>query len=219
MRQLLVGICGEAGAGKDTVAAIIHKYFASHTMAFADPIRAAVSAMLDIPISTLQHRESKEERIIDLGKSPRQIMQLLGTEFGREMIHPELWLKIASSRLQKHLKTSYVVITDVRFDNEAEMIHKLNGYIIKVVRHGLKPVAAHVSEQGISSKYVILTIVNDGTMDELAAKVRAAMIFLQSIDAIFDVRQGDKPNEQLASQRNDSALAQAVRSSTDQTKP
>jgi len=133
------------------------------------------------PVAWLKDRANKEEVIQWLGKSPRELLQLLGTEFGRNMIHPEIWIRSAVERIDS---SSPVVFTDVRFDNEAEAIQEAGGVIFEVIRPSIgclkSHTAAHVSEQGISREHILLTIENTGTLNDLAATVDAAVASLHA---------------------------------------
>ena len=82
-------------------------------------------------------------------RSPRQIMQWWGTDYRRKQ-QPEYWISQAAKRLHGLLQshhTQRIVITDLRFDNEADMITRHGGTIWQITRPGcgVAP-GAHVSE-------------------------------------------------------------------------
>ena len=97
----------------------------------------------------------------------RQILQLWGTEYRRRQ-DPDYWVKRLEEKLQGLKK---VVIDDVRFPNEVEMIHRLGGRVIRIDRPGPDE-STHASE-------IILdtfdgwdgVIENTGTLGELEEKV------------------------------------------------
>lgn len=99
----------------------------------------------------------------------RNWLQVIGTECFRTL-NPNFWVKY----LEMKIKTSgleRIVITDVRFDNEGEMIKRLNGTIIKIERDlAIHLVNTHASEKemNVSPDYVI---VNDGSMDHLYQQI------------------------------------------------
>lgn len=164
----LIGLTGPAGSGKDTVADYLRDRHGFAVMSFAHPVYLGVSAAFGIPIEQLQDRDFKEEEIPWIGKSPRQLLQLFGTEFGRDLVAKDIWLRVAKSKLDE---ISYicdqasvpcrVVISDVRFDNEAEWVRNLGGVIWHIHRPGVQPVAAHVSEAGVSFEAGDERLVND----------------------------------------------------------
>lgn len=181
--MILIGLCGAAGAGKGSVASHLADAYGFEEMAFADPLYAAVSAITGKPVKWLKDRDNKETVIPWIGKSPRQLLQLLGTEFGREMIHSEIWVKRAMWSVRESAATG-VVITDVRFDNEALAVREAGGVVFEVVRPGAAclagEAAGHSSEAGISRGHILATIRNEGTLDDLWGAVDAAMASLHA---------------------------------------
>ena len=180
---MLIGLCGPAGAGKNTVAELLidSDRCSFHQMAFADPLYECISVITGISVAGLQKRDVKEAVIPWLGKSPRQMLQSLGTEWGRDSIHPEIWVRIAMERAVPHLATGRgVVVTDVRFDNEAQAIIKAGGEVWKVTRAGWQcldaSTAAHQSEAGVSERLIARTIDNSGSLDDLRRQLFAATI-------------------------------------------
>lgn len=164
----LIGLTGPAGSGKDTVADYLRDRHGFAVMSFAHPVYLGVSAAFGIPIEQLKDRHFKEQPIWWIGKSPRQLLQLFGTEFGREMVAKDIWLRVAKRTLDevcylrdKDSAPCRVVISDVRFDNEAEWVRNLGGVIWHIHRPGVQPVAAHVSEAGVSFEAGDERLVND----------------------------------------------------------
>jgi hypothetical protein len=83
------------------------------------------------------------------GKTPRHAMQTLGTEWGRNLISADLWTNAWLVPVQEHLANGRcVVVDDVRFKNEMQIIHGLGGELWCVDRKILKPIVTHVSEEG-----------------------------------------------------------------------
>jgi len=125
------------------------------------------------------HEELKE--VVDplYGVSPRKVLQTLGTEWGRELINPDLWLLRAERYLDSISKLSLdtiVVITDVRFDNEAEFIIHQGGVVIEVLRpNSTKQVLEHKSEGGVKDIYVRHTLNNDSGLIQLKLEVLRLM--------------------------------------------
>lgn len=165
----LIGIAGRARSGKDTVANFIVAAIGGYRYSFADPIRAML-APLGVDMSDPYWQARKEEPIPALGVSPRRMMQTLGTEWGRQLINPDLWLIMAHQRLLQ--SGPGMVISDVRFDNEAAWIRKHGGRIIHVIRPDTKTVEAHASEDGIEMQDTDARLFNSGTLEELQLSVR-----------------------------------------------
>lgn len=154
---MIIGLTGRARTGKDTAGKFIESYGYTR-LAFADPIKDGLRAMIPG-----WDGFAKEEPIIELaGLSPRVLMQTLGTEWGRSL-DSEFWIRVASMRLPTDRN---VVITDVRFNNEALWVKRQGGVIIKIERD-VDAVANHVSEQGVDDNLVNYHLDNNATLYRL----------------------------------------------------
>jgi hypothetical protein len=96
--------------------------------------------------------------------SPRVALQTLGTEWGRNCINKDLWLRRAKAEISKH---ENIVISDCRFNNEAEFILNAGGYVLEVCRESTQQVALHSSEDGISKNLISFTIENNQKLTDL----------------------------------------------------
>lgn len=178
----IIGISGRARSGKDTLAGIF-KFLDKNTvqLSFAAPIREFVAGLVGMSVDEITNSDAKERPLPWLNdKSPRFLMQTLGTEWGRNMIDPNLWIKVVRKRIEmlqaQANPPSLVVFSDVRFDNEAEMIRSLGGWIIHLSRGDAVEVAAHVSENGVTpSPSEDLCIYNDGTLSDLERQAEVAL--------------------------------------------
>jgi hypothetical protein len=148
MNYNLIGLTGQAGCGKDTFADFLCEAEAYRRIAFADPLKDAICNILGVSREKLEDRDYKERVIPSIGKSPRQMMQTLGTEWGRERVNPSLWTVLAEERINVRLQYRHVVVTDVRFENEASLIRNMGGIIIKIHRYNIDAMR-HASEAGI----------------------------------------------------------------------
>jgi hypothetical protein len=166
----LIGITGRAGVGKTLVAGMIP---GAVVLQLADPLYAMLSVMLGIPEQTLRARPTKEAAIDALGKSPRQLLQLLGTEWGRHMVGEDVWVRLADQRVQacRQAGAKVVAVADVRFDNEARHIRDRGGEVWCVRRSSAGPVCQHSSESGVSPGLIDHYIDNDSGFDALQSRV------------------------------------------------
>lgn len=170
----LIGIAGRAGSGKNAVAAMIP---GAVVVQLADPLYAALSAMLDLPEVLLRSRQFKEKQIEGLGKSVRQMLQTLGTEWGRDTVCRDIWLRMLERRINtlRAAGVTVVAVADVRFDNEAEMIRGYPG--AGEVWHVSRPSAdessdSHASEAGVGFAHGLdAQIDNSGTLEDLRRRV------------------------------------------------
>lgn len=180
-KPFLIGLTGYAGSGKDTVRNILEERHEFDGIAFADPIRDMLRALLDttgIPEKWLTERELKEKEIPELGLSYRQMAQALGTEWGRAL-KESLWLDIAAAKiaLYRQYDSPGVVISDVRFPNEAAWVRAQGGKVWTILRPGIEPVRAHASEELIATLPYDYVIYNGGTIDDLHKAVDAALTY------------------------------------------
>lgn len=169
--RILIGLAGKAGAGKDTVADTLVQHAGFTRIAFAAPLKAMLRAGLGLTTEQLEDRILKEAPLDWLdGRTPRQLMQTLGTEWGRTHAHPDLWLRIARRQIEQ--TAGPIVITDVRFDNEARLVRDLGGLVWHITREGAGT-AAHASEAGITASAADWWIANDGSIEDLQLQARA----------------------------------------------
>lgn len=173
MKEILLGFTGKAGSGKDTAANFLKQYYAFKSVAFADPIRAGMRAICGLEDKHFQHPD-KEVVLPEFGKSPRQMMQTLGTEWARERVHQDFWLILAGKKVAEYQEAGYnVAITDVRFENEAAWLRSKGGILVHVIRPnaGTTP-HAHASEAGVKQEYMDWVIYNTSTLQDLYTNVQ-----------------------------------------------
>lgn len=140
----VLGICGHAGAGKDMVADYLVKELSFVRMALADPIKEIAHNYFFVPKDQLQ-RSDKPEKV-------RWLLQQLGTEIGRAF-NPTIWTETLCRRIQESQEPR-IVITDVRFPNEAEMLVKECNADLILIRRANNPnkgatMMKHASETSI----------------------------------------------------------------------
>jgi hypothetical protein len=174
-RPRIIGLTGPAGCGKTFVASVVPD---AVVIGLADPIYAALASILGIPETVLRQRATKERPIEWLGKSPRQLLQTLGTDWGRTLVAEDLWLRIARRRIEELAAAgaTTIVIENVRFDNEADMVRiEMGGEVWLVKRRPAADVAQHVSEAGLSPGLIDRVIDNTGTPEQTRANVAAIL--------------------------------------------
>jgi hypothetical protein len=140
----IIGVCGLKGAGKDTIGDIICKNDDSFVkMSFADTLKDITAILMGwdrelLQGSTIESREWREKAddywSDKFGKmiTPRIILQELGTNVLRNQFLQSIWVDSLQKKLMEIDKN--VVITDVRFPNEIDMIKELGGTIYRVER-------------------------------------------------------------------------------------
>lgn len=154
----LIGITGKAGVGKDTAGAHLAQAHGFDRYAFASPIKRMLG-VLGLCEEHFSDHATKEAVIPAFGCSYRHLAQTLGTEWGRS-IHPHFWLQMAKLRyygLDRSGDAYGLVITDVRFENEAEWIREEGGRVVHITGRETTvegAAAEHVSEAGIKVDYL-----------------------------------------------------------------
>lgn len=171
IRPMLIGLAGAARTGKSTAQGVIADEFGLAPLNFADPIKDALTAMLDVDFHHLDGAE-KEAPLPALGLSPRELMQTLGTEWGRHLNGSGFWIAVAQRRLallENAAGDAFrgAVFSDVRFNEEAEWLRRHGGLIIHLARPGADAVRGHASEAGIYPRRGDAHVDNSGSLSEL----------------------------------------------------
>jgi hypothetical protein len=153
--EIIIGIGGYAGCGKDTLAALLVKHFGFRRISFADPMRdmaVAIDPVVgfgenDEPI---RYNDAIEMCGYTSAKivfpEVRQFLQRLGTEAGRKILGHSVWVDAALERIRDGER---IVIPDMRFTNEALAIKKAGGHTIRVSRKGIEAPNDHLSEHDL----------------------------------------------------------------------
>lgn len=143
---MILGVVGFLGSGKGTVGDILIQDQGYYRLSFADAVKDAVSVIFGWPRHLLEGdtEESRGFREATDGfwserfgyaVTPRYMLQLMGTEAGRDVFNKDLWIYTLEKRMQG---IENVVIPDVRFPNEIEFIRNMGGKVIRVKR-GAEP--------------------------------------------------------------------------------
>ena len=123
---MLIGLVGKAGAGKTTIADYLIKKYGFKRYSFATPLKEMLikAGMC-----------SYEEVYVQKTKKSRWLLQKVGTDIFRNQVDPDFWVKKMIPVLQNALASGEkVVIDDIRFPNEVQLIKNLQGFIVKVER-------------------------------------------------------------------------------------
>ena len=182
---MIIGLLGKKRAGKDTVAATLVRDFGFTRVAFADALKE-VALGLD-PIVQLTRVEPYGDRAVRLS----EIVEARGWELAKETaevrrtiqrlgvaarsVDPDLWLRVGVDTILRQRDSGPVVVTDVRFPNEAEAIRGLDGLLFRVVRPGTGIGDTHESEVALDHLTPDLTLANDAGVTELQTRVAEAM--------------------------------------------
>lgn len=173
--RVVLGLCGAIGSGKSTAAAYL-RTLGFEEFIFADAIKKIGLAFGFAP-SALYGTQAQKTEIHPLwGISGRDFMQRFGTEICRDVLPqviPEMhspWIRLLAWQTRGQPR---VVISDVRFPDEAALVRKHGGYLVSLRRtptRGPKSFLAsalpeHISETQIVTPHYIVN--NTGTLQAL----------------------------------------------------
>lgn len=171
----VIGLVGKLQSGKTTSSKIIFDYYKKDyniycQYSFADLLK---TMLLKAGLCTEEELWKKKTDF------SRMMLQKIGTEIIRKQVSEDFWTNKMEEKISKTFLDSpdekiLVVIDDVRFLNEAGLIKKLNGILIRIIRPSLeqnKEENKHLSE---TEQDIILSdyeIINDGSLDDLKEKL------------------------------------------------
>lgn len=183
----IIGLNGYARSGKDAAAsALVADGW--ERIAFADALRDIAYAIdpyvelsgdiegypwydntnyyrLSTVIGWLGWEQAKAEH-----PDVRRLLQRLGTEGGRDILGKNIWVDTAFKRAR--MDGAGLVITDVRFQNEAEAIRERGGKVVRLNRPGIGPVNEHSSDNAMEGFIFDAYIYNGGPLSELYDSIR-----------------------------------------------
>ena len=193
--MVIVGLHGAAGSGKDTAAGFLtDRGFVQ--IALADPMKRLAAELWGASEEQLwgesDMRGSQLPGAPD-GMTARRALQLIGTEIGRQ-IDRDVWVRHAVAQARRALRSgplvydrrygfvfgavdlppAGVVISDVRYRNELDVIRDAGGTLIKVRRQGAGLLGSdgdHPSEAGLTDDLFDRVIDNNGSLDDLAERI------------------------------------------------
>jgi len=168
----VIALIGQAGSGKSEIA--------RHLVANHNYIRIRFAQVLKDMLRTLGLSPTEVDGYLKeepcsllLGKTPRHAMQTLGTEWGRDLIHPNLWTQAWKIIAVRYMEKGYwkgVVCEDCRFMNEVETVRTFHGAEVwRILRKDLPPRMEHSSEN--EDLPFNRTIKNYGSIGELKTAV------------------------------------------------
>lgn len=182
----VIALCGYPTAGKDEAAKCLVEEMEFTRVSFADPLRQSLLAldpMVSQDVGWVSGRPFNygirlSELIEEIGwteakKEPevRRLLQVMGTEAGREIHGKDCWVDAACRKIQS-APTNNIVITDTRFENEVAMVRRMRGIIVHITRANAVQINNHPSEMMDYARVSDGTIDNNGTIEDLHRSIK-----------------------------------------------
>jgi len=161
-KRILIGLVGKKRSGKNTFADFLYEEpgFCVQ-LAFGDELKQEVADCIGKNIWEIHEEKEKY----------RSLLQFWGTNLRRFFCGEDYWIKKVAARMATLDSSVMVVITDVRFPNEAKFIKDNGGVLVRIVRDGL-PQDSHQSETEQEKIQCDYTVCNNHTLEDLKAAAR-----------------------------------------------
>lgn len=186
---MIIGLTGYARSGKDTVADRLVQCFEFRKRTIAKPLKDICKTLFDWSDEHV-HGEWKEQIDSRLGASPREIMQFVGTELFRNKlgerfpkIGDDLWVRQLEKDRAFDQRSYSMVISDVRFPNEAQWIRNMGGYIVYVDNPRVTKEISHESETAHKRVPVDYTLYNYADLEYLHQQIQLMISRLAELEA------------------------------------
>lgn len=168
---MIIGLHGKKRSGKDTCADYIVNKYGFVKIGFADMVRESLYALNPWIDGYLRYADAIDTYGYEYAKDNfpevRRLLQHLGTEVGRNLIHPDVWVDLLNKRL---IPGFNYVIPDCRMENEAQFVLDAGGPVFHIIREtGLED--SHSSELPLSEKFISHHIYNGNTLEDLYATI------------------------------------------------
>lgn len=136
---MLIGFSGKKGSGKSYFADYLVNNKLFIKLSFASPLKEITKILFNLSDEDVKDPIKKELINPKFNASPRELMQWLGTDIMREEFNKKfnysgsIWIDSVKDKVKTLLEDNKdVVIDDVRFQNEVDMIHSLGGIVINL---------------------------------------------------------------------------------------
>lgn len=179
----LIGLYSPAmQSGKSTVSKYLSENAGFIVVKFADPLKEMIGTLLCHMIGLNEcvndyiEGNKKEVVIKPFGVTARNLMQTLGTEWGRKAVYENFWVDITVNRIKEELAFgNKVVVEDMRFPNEFDAVKAFGGETWKIERPSAVYTGGHASEGALNNNTFDATFVNQGTIEDLHRLVHMYM--------------------------------------------
>ena len=148
----VIAFAGPAGVGKSTAAEFLAKKLGdAKVLSFASPMKRMVAEILPLGMEAFTQANKNNPEHGLCGKSPRFLLEKIGTEWGKQMIGQDIWLDIVANQIKAGGFDTFL-IDDLRTDAEADYVHeRFGGKVIELERDGVDYAMTHITSSPIST--------------------------------------------------------------------
>lgn len=174
----IIGFAGPKGSGKTTGSEILANILVAENelvavAAFADAVKAAVAQAFGWDVADLEKQTFKESIDPILGITPRQALKIFGQ--GMKAANPDIWIRVMENTLST-ARHSIAIISDVRFENEADWIRSRGGVIFHIQNSTVARIRGDETEEGIAILGRDQVVTNDGqSIEDYANSILKAL--------------------------------------------
>ena len=182
--MIIIGISGKKGSGKDTFALLLEDLFREQeieviTKAFADKLKQCCAIISGQFEWILYNQNIKDKKAGLLNMTNRELMQKFG-DLTRQL-DPDIWIKLTLESEYK-IAPDVLIITDVRFKNEAKAIKDKGGILIRMESDRSKE-DTHKSETDLDYYNNFDLVINNNigvSIKELQAKAKDTITYIKN---------------------------------------
>jgi len=172
----IILLSGWAGSGKDSAAELLVDEMSFERVAFADILKADVSAATGIPIAMFRENALKDTPLKDRKQTPRELLIRYAAE--KKKVDPDAYSRIVVAHILQEKRSSYV-ISDWRFRHEYDFItqHLSKNYCIcrgRIIRSSVNS-SPDSTEHDLDNEHMDFTIHNDGSISDLRDAIKAVI--------------------------------------------
>lgn len=176
---MLIGLIGRTNSGKNTTAKFLQEQYDFLHLSFAKALKDATAAIFNFPRNLLEGDTNEgrlwrelpdqywSEKLNIQNFTPRLALQMIGSDVMRDHFNKDIWIYNLETKLQTNQN---IVVSDIRYHNEYDLIKKYCGTIVKIIRPDEKYLL-HKSEQYIDEFPFNYIIYNKSSIQDLQKKL------------------------------------------------